>query len=101
MAASSLAANWGKITLPIFIIVSLGVIVLRYKRPDLERPFRCPMVPLVPTLCILSCLILILALPTVTHLRFIIWLAIGLVIYYLYGMKHSRINEDTAETECY
>lgn len=88
-------------TLAAFIIVSLGVIVLRYKRPDLERPFRCPMVPLVPTLCILSCLLLILALPTVTHLRFIIWLAIGLVIYYLYGMKHSRINEDTAETECY
>jgi APA family basic amino acid/polyamine antiporter len=88
-------------TLAAFIIVSAGVIVLRYKRPDLERPFRCPMVPLVPTLCILSCGLLIFALPTVTHLRFAIWLAIGLMIYYFYGMKHSRINENTAETECY
>lgn len=88
-------------TLAAFMIVSAGVIVLRYKRPDLERPFRCPMVPLVPVLCILSCGLLIFALPTVTHLRFVIWLAIGLVFYFLYGMKHSRINENTAETECY
>ena len=88
-------------TLAAFIIVSLGVIVLRYKRPELERPFRCPFVPWLPALCIISCGLLIYALPLVTHLRFIIWLAIGLVIYYLYGMKHSRINEDTKDTECY
>jgi len=88
-------------TLAAFIIVSLGVLVLRYRRPELERPFRCPIVPVVPVLCILSCGLPIYALPLVTHFRFVIWLAIGLVIYFLYSMKHSRINEDTKEVECY
>ncbi len=88
-------------TLAAFIIVSLGVIVLRRTKPDLERPFRCPFVPLVPALCIVSCSALIFMLPTVTHLRFILWLALGLVIYFLYSMHHSRINDDTAGLECW
>ena len=79
-------------TLAAFIIVSLGVIVLRYTQPSLPRPFRCPLVPLVPVLCILSCGLLILALPLVTHLRFVLWLAVGLVIYILYSRHHSRIE---------
>ena len=87
-------------TLAAFIIVSLGVIVLRRTRPDLIRPFRCPFVPVVPLLCIGCCGILIVMLPTVTHLRFVIWLIIGLAIYLLYGMKHSRINEDTGPLTC-
>ena len=88
-------------TLAAFIIVSLGVIVLRYTEPSLPRPFRCPLVPLVPILCILSCGLLILALPLVTHLRFVLWLAVGLVIYILYSRHHSRINEDTSAVECW
>ena len=82
-------------TLAAFIIVSAGIIVLRSRKPGIERPFRCPMVPLVPVLCILSCGLLILALPTITHLRFVIWLALGLVVYFAYGRKHSRIDENT------
>jgi len=77
-------------TLAAFIIVAAGILVLRRTRPDLERPFRTPLVPWVPVLCILFCLGLILALPTITHLRFIIWLLIGLVIYFLYGVHHAR-----------
>jgi APA family basic amino acid/polyamine antiporter len=88
-------------TLAAFIIVSLGVIMLRRTRPELDRPFRCPFVPAVPLLCIVSCSILIFMLPTVTHLRFVIWLAIGLAIYLLYGMKHSRINEETDTLVCW
>ena len=88
-------------TLAAFIIVSLGVIVLRITQPSLPRPFRCPLVPLVPILCILSCGYLILALPLVTHLRFVLWLAVGLVIYLLYSRHHSRINEDTGALDCW
>ena len=77
-------------TLAAFIIVSAGVIVLRRSQPGIARPFRCPFVPLVPLLCIGSCSILILSLPTLTHLRFVIWLVIGLVIYLIYGRKSCR-----------
>ncbi|HUK38066.1 MAG TPA: amino acid permease [Methanomicrobiales archaeon] len=76
-------------TLAAFIIVASGVLVLRRTRPDLERPFRTPLVPWVPALCIVACLGLILALPTITHLRFVIWLVVGLVIYFSYGVKHA------------
>ncbi len=74
-------------TLAAFIIVSIGVIVLRRTDPDLPRPFRVPLVPLVPALAILSCGYLILSLPTITHLRFVIWLVIGLAIYFLYTRR--------------
>ncbi|HVP25727.1 MAG TPA: amino acid permease [Methanomicrobiales archaeon] len=84
-------------TLAAFIIVASGVLVLRRTRPELERPFRTPLVPLVPVLCILSCLGLIIALPTITHLRFVIWLAIGLVIYFSYGMRNARASGSALE----
>jgi len=77
-------------TLAAFIIVAAGVLVLRRTKPQLERPFRTPLVPLVPVLCIVACFGLILALPTITHLRFVVWLAIGLVIYFFYGVKNAR-----------
>jgi len=85
-------------TLAAFIIVSAGVLVLRRTRPDLERPFRTPLVPWVPALCILTCLGLIVALPTITHLRFVIWLALGLCIYFLYGVKNARASGSALET---
>lgn len=86
-------------TLAAFIIVSASVIVLRRQRPELERPFRTPLVPLIPILAIIFCLFLVAELPTVTHLRFIIWLAIGLVIYYFYGRKKSLLNDEGASDE--
>jgi basic amino acid/polyamine antiporter, APA family len=79
-------------TLVAFIMVSLAVIILRRQRPELERPFLCPLVPLVPGLAIAFCLILIVELPRITHLRFLIWLFIGLVLYFWYGRKKSQLN---------
>ncbi|MBP7412129.1 MAG: amino acid permease [Methanoculleus sp.] len=76
-------------TLAAFIIVSAGVIVIRHTRPDARRPFRVPFVPAVPLLAIFSCVYLIVALPTVTHLRFVVWLLIGLVIYFAYGSRRT------------
>jgi APA family basic amino acid/polyamine antiporter len=80
-------------TLAAFIIVAAGVTVLRRTQPDLKRPFRVPLVPLIPAACIISCGYLILSLPTITHLRFIIWLIIGLGIYFAYGRYHSSLAE--------
>ncbi|MGZ4857699.1 MAG: amino acid permease, partial [Methanobacteriaceae archaeon] len=79
-------------TLAAFIMVSASVIILRRTRPDLERPFRCPLVPLVPGLAILFCSLLIIKLPQITHLRFVIWLLLGLVVYYYYGRKKSHLK---------
>jgi basic amino acid/polyamine antiporter, APA family len=78
-------------TLFAFIVVSAGVLVLRYRRPELERPFRTPLVPVVPILGILTCGYLINGLPGATKERLVIWLVIGLVIYFLYGRHHSRL----------
>jgi APA family basic amino acid/polyamine antiporter len=79
-------------TLAAFVMVSIGVIVLRRTEPDMHRPFRCPWVPVLPILCILACLGLMFGLGLVTWLRLGIWMAIGLVIYFLYGRHHSRIG---------
>ncbi len=79
-------------TLFAFVLVALGIIVLRRKRPDLERPFRTPFVPLVPILAIVSCVYLMLQLPWVTWIRFVVWLAIGLVFYFAYGYWHSALG---------
>ena len=85
-------------TLLAFVIVCAGTMVLRYKRPNIPRPFRTPWVPVVPILGIVFCLGLMLSLPLETWLRLVIWMAIGLVIYFLYGSKNSRVarGEDTA-----
>ncbi|MEI6681286.1 MAG: amino acid permease [Bacteroidota bacterium] len=76
-------------TLLAFAIVCVSIIVLRKTRPDLERPFRTPFVPLIPILGALICLIQMAALPMDTWLRLIIWMAIGFVIYFTYGIRHS------------
>ena len=79
-------------TLSAFVIVCAGVLVLRYRHPELKRPFRTPFVPVVPVLGIIFCLTLMIPLPLDTWLRLIIWLAIGLAIYFLYGRKHSVLG---------
>jgi APA family basic amino acid/polyamine antiporter len=79
-------------TLLAFVIVCAGVWVLRIKRPDLHRPFKTPMVPLVPILGILISLGLMLSLPLSTWLRLIVWLILGMAIYFGYGRKHSRLR---------
>lgn len=79
-------------TLFAFIVVAAAVIILRRTRPDLPRSFRTPMVPLVPILAILGCLFVMLNLPVETWIRFIIWMLIGAVVYFLYGRRHSRLQ---------
>jgi APA family basic amino acid/polyamine antiporter len=81
-------------TLFAFVLVSAGVIVLRRAEPDRPRPFRAPFVPLTPILAILSCLYLMIQLPWVTWVRFGLWLALGLVVYFLYGIRHSRLARE-------
>ena len=78
-------------TLFAFIVVALGIVVLRRTRPDLERAYRTPAVPLVPILAVLSSLWLMLNLPAATWARFGIWMAIGLVLYFVYGRRRSRL----------
>jgi APA family basic amino acid/polyamine antiporter len=79
-------------TLMAFVIVSIGVIVLRRTRPDLPRPFRMPMVPLLPALSALVAFVLMLGLPRATWERLIIWMALGIVFYFVYGYRRSRLR---------
>jgi basic amino acid/polyamine antiporter, APA family len=81
-------------TLFAFVLVAFGVLVLRRKRPELARPFRCPWVPVVPILAMLASLYLMLNLPAATWVRFVVWMGIGLVIYVWYGARHSRLATD-------
>ena len=79
-------------TLFAFIVVSVGVIILRRAQPDRPRSFRVPWVPFLPVLSILCCLVLMLSLPLETWIRFVVWLVIGLAIYYFYGRKRAAIQ---------
>jgi basic amino acid/polyamine antiporter, APA family len=81
-------------TLLAFVLVCIGVVILRRTRPDLDRPFRTPLVPLVPILGVLACLGLMATLPGDTWLRLLVWLFIGLVIYFTYGRKHSVLQRE-------
>ncbi len=78
-------------TLAAFVLVCLGTIVLRITKPDMERPFRTPFSPLFPVLGMLSCGALMAFLPAITWLRFVIWLVIGLIVYFSYSMNHSKL----------
>jgi APA family basic amino acid/polyamine antiporter len=80
-------ANIG--TLFAFTIVCIAVLIMRRTNPGAKRAFRCPMVPLVPILGVVCCLILMLSLPAANWIRLIGWLAIGLVIYFSYSRYHS------------
>ena len=79
-------------TLLAFVLVSAGVWVMRRTHPELNRPFRTPMVPLVPILSILFSGALIVFLSPATQVRLVVWLVIGLVIYFSYGVKHSKVQ---------
>ncbi|MGH9371656.1 MAG: amino acid permease [Vicinamibacterales bacterium] len=81
-------------TLFAFVIVCAGIIVLRRTRPEIPRPFRTPFSPVVPILGVLSCGYLMSSLPFDTWLRLIVWMAIGMVIYFAYGRHHSKVQAD-------
>lgn len=78
-------------TLFAFTIVSAGVLYLRYKEPNRHRPFKTPLVPVVPVLSIIICCYLMFSLPGDTWIRLLIWLAIGVFIYFTYGYRHSKL----------
>jgi len=78
-------------TLAAFVLVCLGVIVLRIRQPHLHRPFKNPLNPLFPALGMLSCGGLMAFLPQSTWLRFVVWLTIGLVVYFTYSIRHSKL----------
>ncbi|RBL93449.1 amino acid permease [Chitinophaga flava] len=82
-------------TLLAFVIVCAGVWIMRYTMPDAPRSFKTPWVPFVPIMGILTCLGMMVFLPLDTWLRLIIWMAVGMVIYYCYGRKHSRVRRTT------
>jgi APA family basic amino acid/polyamine antiporter len=79
-------------TLLAFVIVCGGVLVLRRRQPNLPRPFKTPWVPAVPILGILICFGLMAGLPSDTWIRLIVWMAIGIVIYFTYGRSHSKVQ---------
>ncbi|RYM06174.1 amino acid permease [Sporolactobacillus sp. THM7-7] len=87
-------ANIG--TLFAFIIVSIGIWVLRVRKPNLERPFKTPLVPLVPILAVLSCGYLIIHLQWETLLRFVVWFLIGMIVYFTYSRHHSALTSESA-----
>jgi APA family basic amino acid/polyamine antiporter len=84
-------------TLLAFVIVCLGVMMLRYSRPNIPRPFRTPLVPIVPILGILICGYMMYSLPPDTWIRLIVWMVIGLLIYFTYSKSHSKVARMPAE----
>jgi APA family basic amino acid/polyamine antiporter len=83
-------------TLLAFVIVCFGVMILRYVRPNIPRPFRTPAVPLVPILGILICGYMMYTLPNDTWIRLLVWMAIGLLIYFGYSVQHSKVARHVA-----
>lgn len=81
-------------TLFAFIVVSLGVLVLRKTQPNLTRGFKVPFVPVIPILSVLFCGYLTLQLPATTWITFFIWITVGLVVYFLYGRRNSILNKE-------
>jgi APA family basic amino acid/polyamine antiporter len=77
-------------TLFAFVLVSIGVLILRYREPERHRAFRAPFGPVIPVLSIVFCIVLMMGLEVMTWLRFFVWLAVGLVIYTFYSRKRSE-----------
>ncbi|MBL8169054.1 MAG: amino acid permease [Acidobacteria bacterium] len=86
-------------TLLAFVIVCIGVWALRLKRPDIPRPFKTPWFPFVPAMGILMSLLLMVSLPLDTWLRLFVWLLIGFLIYFNYGLRHSRLQNGTSNAD--
>lgn len=85
-------------TLLAFVMVCLGVLILRKKQPDVPRAFKTPFVPVVPVLGIVTCLLMMFSLPADTWLRLLIWLAMGFVLYFSYGKKNSKLRQELNQT---
>jgi len=85
-------------TLFAFILVCIGVMVMRAKMPDAPRGFRTPLVPLVPILGIFTCLFMMVFLPLDTWIRLIVWMLIGFDVYLQYGVRHSILSGGQKET---
>lgn len=86
-------------TLFAFVLVAVGVVVLRIREPNRERPFRVPGSPVTPILAAISCIVLMAQLPAITWIRFGVWLAVGAVIYFAYGYRHSKLRQASARQE--
>jgi basic amino acid/polyamine antiporter, APA family len=84
-------------TLFAFVLVSIGIIIMRKRMPDAPRTFRTPLVPIVPILGILVCVSMMLSLPLVTWIRLFVWMGLGFIIYFTYGIKHSKIRKAEEE----
>jgi APA family basic amino acid/polyamine antiporter len=85
-------------TLLAFIMVCAAVLIMRRTHPDAERHFRCPLVPLVPLLGIGFCLLLMFSLPAENWLRLMVWLLLGLALYFTYGRHHSVLARMRAKS---
>jgi APA family basic amino acid/polyamine antiporter len=79
-------------TLLAFVIVCIGIMIMRKTNPDAPRPYRTPLVPLVPILGVLVCFAMMYSLDGMTWIRLVVWLAIGLAIYFGYSIKHSHLR---------
>jgi APA family basic amino acid/polyamine antiporter len=79
-------------TLFAFILVAIGIVILRAKEPGRARPFRAPLSPLTPLLAVVFCGYLIYKLPQSSKIRFVVWLALGMVVYVLYSYRHSGLR---------
>jgi len=86
-------------TLFAFVLVSIGVIILRYREPERHRGFRVPFGPILPILSIVFCVVLMMGLEVVTWIRFFVWLAIGLVIYFFYSRHRSEFAPGRMRSE--
>lgn len=86
-------------TLLAFVLVCIGVMVMRKRMPDAPRSFRTPLVPFVPVAGIVVCVYLMYSLPSESWLRLVVWMLMGIAIYFIYGKKHSKLNNEPADTE--
>jgi hypothetical protein len=88
----SFKKTMGSLSLTALGVGEAGVIVLRKKLPELERPFRVPWMPILPALSILFSIYLMFNLPGITWLRFFVWIVVGLIIYFAYSYRHSQLR---------